>query len=98
MKIFNATTQKIEDAVMSVDANDEIVATFKNGAFLKFPAGLTKEEFEAQIQAVEDANKGQEVITPEYEAEKAARRAASLELIGNPIPDDGIQSDEADDE
>lgn len=82
MQIFNARSQQVEDAEMSVDANNEIVATFQDGGFIKFPAGLTKDEFDALIVKHEEDNKGQEIITPEMEAEKVAERAASLELIG----------------
>ncbi len=81
-EIFNATTQQVELAELSVDKNNEIVATFEDGSFLKFPAGLTSEEFAAQIAAVQVHNEGQEVITPEMEAAKDAEREASLALIG----------------
>jgi len=81
-EIFNALTQQLEDAELTVDHNNEIVATFKDGSFLKFPAGLTKDDFEEQIRLHQVHNEGQEVITPEVEAAKAAERAASLALIG----------------
>lgn len=80
--IFNALTQAVEDAELSVDHNNEIVATFADGSFLKFPAGISKKEFADQIKLVEVHNEGQEVITPEVEAAKAAERQASLDLIG----------------
>lgn len=80
--IFNAATQQVEPAELTVDHNNEIVATFKDGSFLKFPAGLSKKDFEEQITLHQVHNEGQEVITPEYEAAKAAERKASLDLIG----------------
>ncbi len=83
MDIFNARTQQVEEAEMSVDANNEIVATFDDGTIVKFPSGLTKAEFTKLIKAHKDANEGQEVITPEMEAEADKLRAASLALIGD---------------
>lgn len=86
--IFNPLTQQVEPADMSVDHNNEIIATFADGHFLKFPGGLTEEEFSDHIDAVEEANKGQEVITPEMEAANEAARASNLALIGEtPSPE-----------
>jgi hypothetical protein len=87
-QIFNATTQQVEEAELSVDQNNEIVATFADGNFVKFPAGMTAEEFEKQIALVQAHNEGQEIVTPEMEAAKEAERAASLALInGNTMPE-----------
>lgn len=86
-QIFNASTQQAEDAELTVDNNNEIVATFTDESFLKFPAGLTEDEFNSQIDTVQEANDGQEVITPEMEAAVAEQRAASLELIGDKTND-----------
>lgn len=80
--IFNAATQQVEPAELSVDHNNEIIATFKAGSFLKFPAGLSQKDFDTHIELVQVHNEGQEVITPEAEAAKAKERAASLALIG----------------
>jgi len=82
-EIFNANTQQVEPAELTVDHNNDIVATFQDGSFLKFPAGLDRQQFEDQINLVQVHNQGQEVITPEYEAAKEAERAASLALIGD---------------
>lgn len=104
MQIFNAQTQAVEDAEMTVDANNEIVGTFADGSIVKFPAGLTKEQFDALIAMHEEANTGQEIITPEMEAEMAAQRAASLELIGeteengNPMPESDQSNDPTNDQ
>ena len=49
-QIFNAITQQVEEATMTVDHNNEIIATFADGNFVKFPAGLTKEQFEQRIE------------------------------------------------
>lgn len=85
-KLFNAASQTVEEAELSVDKNNEIVATFADGTFVKFAAGLDKEGFEAAIVAHQAANEGQEVITPEMEAEQAALRANSFALIGEDEP------------
>lgn len=85
--LFNARTQQLENATLSVDANNEIVATFADGSFVKFPAGLSKEQFETAIAEHQKSNEGQEVITPELEAQRAAQRAASEALIGNTMPE-----------
>lgn len=81
-KLFNTRTQQVEDAVLTVDPNNEIVATFEDGGIIKFPAGLTKDQFEELIAQHQAANEGQEIITAEMEAQKEAERAASLALIG----------------
>lgn len=93
MQIFNAKSQTVEDAEMTVDANNEIVATFEDGGIVKFPAGLAQDEFDALITAHKETNTGQEIITPETEAKKAAERNASLELIGE-TPTDNTMSEE----
>jgi len=93
MQIFNARTQEIEDAEMSVDDNNEIVATFADGGFVKFPAGLSEKDFEELIGLHQEHNEGQEVITPEMEAETARLRAASQALIGGE-PDAPSNDDE----
>lgn len=87
--IFNPSTQQIEPAELTVDQNNEIVAEFSNGHFLKFPAGLPKEDLELHIEKVQEANEGQEIITEEYLAEKEAEREASLTAIGEITQDDG---------
>lgn len=81
-QLFNAQTQKLEDAELTVDKNNEIVATFADESFIKFPAGLTKDEFESHIAAHQSANEGQEVISEEQQAEADAERQNSLDLIG----------------
>lgn len=81
-ELFNAKTQQVEEADFLVDEHNDIVATFDDGGVVKFPAGLTAEEFSEAIAAHEETNLGQEVITEEMEAEKAAQREASLALIG----------------
>lgn len=82
MKIFNAKTQQVEEAEMTVDNNNEIVATFDDGGIVKFPAGLSDDEFQKLVSEHSLANAGQEIITPETEAAAAKEREASMALIG----------------
>lgn len=58
-KIFNTNSGKVEDANLTIDRNGEVVATFKDGSFLKFPAGLTTKEFDKLITEHEKQNKDQ---------------------------------------
>jgi hypothetical protein len=81
-KVFNNAAQQVEDAELTVDHNNEIVITFKDKSFFKLPAGLTKKEFEAALEAHEVHNKGKELVTPEMIAAAEKERAASLALIG----------------
>lgn len=80
--IFNTRTQQVEEAELTVDANNEIVATFEDGGIVKFPAGVGKAELAQLIKQHQDANEGQEIITPEQEAEREAERNKALEVIG----------------
>jgi hypothetical protein len=80
MQVFNAITQQLEDVEWSVDHNNEILATFADGHFYKFPAGLSKDELEVLVDA-HKANEGQEVITPEIEAAQEAEKAEAVALV-----------------
>jgi len=90
MQAFNPKTQQLEDVVWSVDRDNEIVCTFADDHFLKFPAGTTKAELKELLAAHKVANKGQEIITPEMEEKAAAQRTAAEELTaelnGNTMP------------
>lgn len=80
-KIFDASLQKEVDHDLIADANGEIVATSReSGRSIKFPAGLTKTEFEKAVKDHRKANEGQEVIpAEELEArEEAAKKSRSL--------------------
>lgn len=81
-ELYNANTQQLEDADFAVDDNNEIVATFADGTFVKFPAGLTADEFENLKNVHAEVNTGKEIVTPEMEAAKDAERKNSLALIG----------------
>lgn len=93
MQIFNAKTQQSEEVVFSVDPNREIIATFPDGHFLKFPAGTSKEDLLSLIEEHEAANQGQEIITPEMEAAAAAEREAAEALV-NELNSDNTMSEE----
>lgn len=81
MQVFNAKTQQLEDVTWSVDKNGEVVCTFADGHFYKFPAGSSKAEIEEYVAKHEQQNAGQVVITPEMEAAQAEADAAAKALI-----------------
>jgi len=81
-KLFNAKSQQVEDAEFTVNDNHEILATFADGGFVKFPPGLTQDEFDALLEAHQSANEGQEPVTEESIAAEAALHNNSLALIG----------------
>lgn len=85
-KLFNATTQQVETATLSVDRNNEVIASFDDGSFVKFPAGLSPEQFDMLIELQQSANEGQDVLTPEVLAAQEAARANSYALIGDTPP------------
>lgn len=70
MQVFNAQTQQMEDVVWSVDAATELVATFADGHFYKFPNDITIEDLQTQVDKIRSDNEGQQVITPEMEQAK----------------------------
>lgn len=82
MQVFNAATQQLENVKWSVDADGEIICRFEDESFLKFPAGLTKEELQTQVDAVQASNEGQEVITQEMLAAREQSNALVNELNG----------------
>lgn len=92
-ELFNANTQQLEEAELSVDANNEIVATFTDGSVLKFPAGLTSKQLDKLAETHHTANDGKEIVTDEMEKANAAERAASFELIGETDPEQRDVSD-----
>jgi hypothetical protein len=81
MKAFNAKTQELEDVVFSLDLNNDIICTFEDGHFIKFPAGSTKDEILDLLALHEAQNEGQSVITPEMEEAQAEQKAQAEEVI-----------------
>lgn len=90
MNIFNARTQQIEDVSWTLDGNDELIATFADGGFLKFPH-VEPDELKVLIDAHESANGGQEIITEEQMRAQAKQQEANEKLLdqlnGNTMPD-----------
>ena len=91
MQILNARTQQLENVTWNVDRNNELVASFADGSFLKFPAGLSLEELGQLVDKHYQSNVGQEVITQERLAAEEAQRQASNALLaqlnGNTMPE-----------
>jgi hypothetical protein len=81
MQVFNALTQQKEDVKWEVDQYGELICRFEDGGFLKFPPGISKEELQKQVDAHEEANTGQEVITPEMEAKRLEEQTAAEALV-----------------
>lgn len=81
MQVFHARTQKHEDVVWSTDQNDELLCTFADGHFKKFPAGITTDELTKLLALHEESERGQEVITEEVLAKRAAVKAANEALL-----------------
>lgn len=80
-QLFNANTQQLEDAELTVDDNNEIIATFSDDSFIKFPPSLTQDEFDTLIARHEEQNSGHSVITAESEEIAQAERDNSHALI-----------------
>lgn len=91
MQVFNTRTQQEENVVWSTDKANDLIATFEDETFVKFPAGLTLEEVQEFVNKHRDANEAQEVITPEMEAEMAEQQEANEKLLeqlnGNTMPE-----------
>lgn len=89
IQVFHTGNQKVEDVVWSVDQNNDFLATFEDGTFLKFPAGATQEELLEQVAEHEVQNLGKQPITAEFLAEQAAinekNEAVLAELNGPPV-------------
>jgi DICT domain-containing protein len=90
MQVFNTRTQQLEDVTWSTDKNNEVLATFEDGTFVKFPAGTTMTDLKALVKQHKVANEGQEIISPEQEAEMLKQREQSEKLVeklnGNAMP------------
>lgn len=98
MQVFNPKSQKHQNVEWAVDANGEIVCTFPDGHFLKFPAGTSQGELNRLVKKHEKVNKGQEVITPEMEAEREAAREKSEALVSSLNEDTTSESQSNDEE
>lgn len=56
---FNAITQQLEEAIVTIDKNGEYLFTFEDGSFFKLPGDLDKKGINAALEAYEKANTGQ---------------------------------------
>lgn len=90
MQVFNTRTQQLEDVTWSTDKNNEIIATFEDGSFVKFPAGVNQTELAKLVASHKKFNQGQEIITPEQEAANTKQREQAEKLVdklnGNTMP------------
>lgn len=82
MQVFNAKTQQVEDVTWSKEFNGELTATFADGGFVKFPAGISRDELGKLVEAHQQANEGQEVLTEEQLAADAEMDALINDLNG----------------
>ncbi len=80
VKLYSVEKGKEVDYDVKVDANGEIVAT-NGGETLKFPAGLTKTQFQKQVSDHNKANAGTKARTPEDVKEEEAAKDRSNKLI-----------------
>lgn len=71
MKVFNARAHEEQEVEWSVDQNGELVATFEDNHFLKFPGDITEGELNKYLKEHNEAHQDQEVITPEVEAQRS---------------------------
>lgn len=97
MQVFNPKSQKNQNVKWTVDANGEIVCTFPDGHFLKFPAGTSQGELNRLVKKHEKVNKGQEIITPEMEAEREANREKAEALVSS-LNEDTTSGSQSNDE
>jgi len=80
-EIFCAACQTKTSQKLSLDKNNEIVATCDCGRALKFPMFSTAAEFDAHLAAHHKSNTGQ-VTTEQTEAERAAYDERFKKLMG----------------
>lgn len=69
IKAFNANTQAVEEATITVDANKELVVRFKDNSFFKLPAGMSDDEIVEHLDVYHENNLGQEKVVEETEEE-----------------------------
>ena len=79
IKAFNAGTQQTENAVISVNGENEFLVTFKDKSFFKMPATFTAQDIKDYLIAYEEANKGQ-ISAADVEKEKVENESKLDEL------------------
>lgn len=67
IKAFNANTQKIEKAILSIATNNELVIRFADESFFKLPASTTEKELIEHLEAYELSNTGQKLAEEEVD-------------------------------
>ena len=69
IELYSTEQAQMANFNLEVDANGEILATREDNdgsekdEMVKFPAGLSKEEFLEQVQAYNEANQGEVALT-----------------------------------
>lgn len=82
VNIFDPLLQKEVPFTLEVDAAGEIVATStESTSFVKFPAGLTREQFDAAVAEHKEANEGMEYLSQEEAVKQAEELEASRSLV-----------------
>lgn len=80
--IFDGLIQKEVPHTLEIDPSGEIVATsVETGRFVKFPAGISKEEFEQAIANHKKNCENQQVLGEDELKEQEERREASESLL-----------------
>lgn len=71
---FNAITQQVEDAEVTIDVQGDYLFTFADGSFFKLPGNLSAKEIKEALAKYEAANIGQ-IKAEDVEAENEAKLA-----------------------
>lgn len=71
---FNAITQQVEDAEVTIDVHGDYLFTFADGSFFKLPGNLSAKEIKEELAKYEAANIGQ-VKAEDVEAANEAKLA-----------------------
>lgn len=66
--VFNAKTQVVEEAEVTIDQNGEYLFTFADGSFFKAPGTLSKAELADYLALHEEHNKGQITVEEQQKA------------------------------
>jgi hypothetical protein len=98
--VFNAATQQVEEAELSVDNNGEILVTFADGGFIKLAAGETIERYQELLDLHQVDNLGQISVAKQDALIQAladfntpTELAAAETAIGQPAPTDAAPTD-----
>lgn len=79
VKLYSVEEGKLVDFEVSV-ANDEVICTYKD-EFLKFPGGLTKDQFLKLVDKHNKANDGLKAVTQEDIAAQEALAKKNEKLL-----------------